>query len=66
MQFQSKNGLISKDDENATREAEIDPDDENDAMARARKNAEISKGIKEGKLDPSVYRGLNGYANYFD
>lgn len=27
---------------------------------------EISKGIAEGKLNPKVYRGQNGYANYFE
>jgi len=27
---------------------------------------EISKAIKEGELDPSVYRGQSGYASYFD
>lgn len=61
---------IKKDDDalnvhDAARQIEID-DYENDALARARKNIEISQGIKEGKLDPKVYRGESGYANYFE
>lgn len=47
--------------ENATAHLEIDTAYDNDAMAHAKKNIEISKGIKEGKLDPNVYRGMHGY-----
>ena len=50
----------------ATKQLEIDTAVENDAIARAKKNIEISKGIKEGRLDPKVYRGLNGYQNYIE
>ena len=48
----------------ATKHLEIDTAIENDALTMAKKNIEISKGIKEGILDPSVYRGLHGYQNY--
>jgi hypothetical protein len=34
-------------------------------MYYALKNAEISKAVTEGKLNPKVYRGENGYTNYF-
>jgi len=34
-------------------------------MYYALKNAEISKQVAEGKLNPKVYRGENGYANQF-
>jgi hypothetical protein len=27
-------------------------------------NIDITKKIREGKLDKKVYRGMNGYANY--
>lgn len=30
---------------------------ENDAIEHARQNIEITKGIKEGRLNPNVYRG---------
>jgi len=45
----------------ATKHLEIDTPQESDALAKARQNIEISKGIKEGRLDPNVYRGLHGY-----
>mmetsp|Transcript_34720 Transcript_34720/g.40173 ORF Transcript_34720/g.40173 Transcript_34720/m.40173 type:complete len:280 (-) Transcript_34720:453-1292(-) len=32
---------------------------------RELRRIEISNGIKEGTLDPTVYRGKSGYANYF-
>lgn len=50
----------------ATKHLEIDTPQENDAIAKAKANIEISKGIREGKLDPNVYRGLHGYQNYFE
>lgn len=37
-----------------------------DAYDAEIRRIEISNGIKEGTLDPSVYRGKNGYASYFD
>ena len=37
-----------------------------DAYDAELRRIEISNGIKEGTLDPSVYRGKNGYASYFD
>lgn len=37
-----------------------------DAYERELRRIEISKQIKEGTLDPKVYRGQHGYANYFD
>lgn len=37
-----------------------------DAYERELRRIEISKGIKEGTLDPKVYRGQKGYASYFD
>lgn len=37
-----------------------------DAYERELRRIEISKEIKEGKLDPKVYRGQAGYASYFD
>lgn len=52
--------------ENATKQLEIDTEYSNDALELARKNIQISKGIKEGKLDPKVYRGLHGYQNYHE
>jgi hypothetical protein len=45
---------------------EVDTEREFDAIEMAKKNIEISKGIKEGVLDPRVYRGEKGYANYFE
>ena len=50
----------------ATKHLEIDTPTDQDAIAKAKKNIEISKAIKEGKLDPNVYRGLNGYQNYIE
>lgn len=47
--------------ENATSHLEIDTPYDHDAFALAKQNIQISKGIKEGKLDPNVYRGLHGY-----
>ena len=37
-----------------------------DAYKRELRRIEISKEIKEGKLDPKTYRGQHGYALYFD
>lgn len=37
-----------------------------EAYERELRRIEISKGIKEGTLDPKVYRGQAGYASYFD
>lgn len=37
-----------------------------DALAIKKKNMLISKLIKEGKLDPKIYRGQNAYALYLD
>jgi len=50
----------------ATKHIEIDTAYDHDAFAKAKENIEISKGIKQGKLDPNVYRGLHGYQNYFE
>jgi len=52
--------------DNATAHLEIDTSYEHDALALAKQNIQISKGIKEGKLDPKLYRGLHGYYNYFE
>jgi RING finger protein 113A len=40
-------------------------DSEKDGLYYAIKNAEISKAIAEGTLNPKVYRGEHGYAKYF-
>lgn len=37
-----------------------------EAYDRELRRIEISNGIKEGALDPKVYRGNSGYASYFD
>jgi len=36
-----------------------------DGLFYAQKNQEISRAIRDGELNPKVYRGENGYANYF-
>lgn len=39
-------------------------DRSSDARSKFIENLEITKKVREGELDPKVYRGLNGYANY--
>ena len=34
------------------------------AKQRYMQNVNITKDIKEGKVDTKVYRGMNNYANY--
>jgi RING finger protein 113A len=63
--FKTAKGL-EKVENAATRHLEIDTPEESDAIAKAKANIEISKAIREGKIDPNVYRGLHGYANYFE
>ena len=58
--FSSSKGGQAKENA-ATKHLEIDTAYDVDALSKARENIEISKGIKEGKLDPNVYRGLHGY-----
>ena len=50
----------------ATKHLEVDTEYDRDAIAKAKENIEISRGIVEGRLDPKVYRGLHGYQNYFE
>ena len=40
-------------------------EEQKDGLFYAKKNQEISKAIREGELNPRVYRGENGYASYF-
>ena len=61
-----KGGVKLERREDATKQIEIDTAYDQDALAHARKNIEISKGIKEGTLDPKVYRGLHGYQSYIE
>lgn len=51
---------------NATAHLEIDTERDKDAFAHARANIEISRGLKEGTLNPNVYRGEHGYQSYFE
>jgi RING finger protein 113A len=46
--------------------AQLEIDGESDAFLQAKKNIEISKGLRAGELDPTVYRGEKGYQNYFE
>lgn len=57
---------IGKSKDNAFAYNEIDTDITQDARAIALKNIQISKDIKEGKLDKKYYKGLNGYADYIE
>ena len=40
-------------------------EEEKDGLYYAKQNQEISRQIREGELNPKVYRGQNGYSNYF-
>ena len=40
-------------------------EEEKDGLFYAKQNQEISKAIREGELNPKVYRGQNGYSSYF-
>ena len=39
-------------------------DSEKDGLYYAQQNMKISQAIQDGELDPKIYRGKNGYANY--
>jgi hypothetical protein len=62
--FRPAQKTVGKHD-NATAHLDID-DPERDGMTKAKLNIEISRGIKEGTLDPKVYRGEHGYQSYID
>ena len=65
--FKTSDSSVQATRENAaTKHIEIDTAYDRDAIAKAKENIVISKGIREGKLDPKVYRGLHGYQNYFE
>ena len=64
--FKPTKDFSQKNESDAAKHLEIDTEYDNDAIAHARTNIEISKGIKEGRLDPNVYRGEHGYMNYFE
>lgn len=49
-----------------TAENLINTDYSHDSRTKALKNLEISRDIKEGKIDTKYYRGLNGYVNYME
>ena len=49
-----------------TTDRELQIEEEKDGLYYAKKNMEISKAIHEGKINPNVYRGQNGYASYFN
>ena len=66
MSFKPSKGIVNKAEGQATRHLDDNTEVENDAMARAKQNIEISRGILEGKLKANVYRGQSGYMNYFD
>lgn len=40
-------------------------EEEKDGLFYAKQNQAISQAIREGELNPKVYRGQNGYSNYF-
>lgn len=56
--------LINNND--ACKEDETHTEISKDAIAQTKKQIEISKAIKEGKLDPKYYRGKAGYALYLE
>lgn len=56
--------LLAAHGEDACRTLDIDTIHEEDARTRALRNLEISKNIKEGKVDTKYYRGQNGYATF--
>jgi len=56
--------LLERGRDNAYRGLEVDTETDKDAWEHAKQNIQISNGIKDGSLDPSVYRGQHGYANY--
>ena len=58
-------GLLGAGADSGVRNLEVDTETDKDAIAHAKQNIEISKGIKEGTLNPYVYRGEHGYASYF-
>lgn len=47
----------------ALTEAQID--DEKDCLYHAKQNQKISEQLVSGELDPTLYRGQNGYQSYF-
>ena len=58
-----------RDDQNATRTLDIDyqaDEMESSAIARAKRNIEITQGLMEGSLKTGVYRGEAGYMNQFN
>lgn len=66
MNFKSDKKIITKNEGQATRHLEDNKEYDNDTIAKAKQNIEITKGIMEGKLKPNVYRGEHGYMSYFD
>ena len=57
MNFKPNKELKNMQKESATRSLEVDTDVNQDAIAHARMNIEISKALKEGSLKSGVYRG---------
>jgi len=67
MKFKSvKEMLKSSSDGGATRYLEVDGEYETDAFSLAKRNIEISRLAKEGKIDMKYYRGENGYVDYLE
>lgn len=52
--------------QDGARYLEIDTEHDRDALAHAKANIEISKAVKEGRLDPKIYRGMHAYPSYIE
>lgn len=50
--------------QDAVRTHEIDTEVGKDTRAMHERNQEIHKGLKDGTLEPGIYRGLGGYKQY--
>ena len=48
----------------ALRDEYLQIDSEKDGLYWAQQNMKISQAIQDGEINPKVYRGKNGYANY--